>query len=105
MDILNQTVEQIKIGYTWGIGLYSIMPFILSMAVILFGIYFICNNDWNINKLFSFILVICIFIVGIGGLLAAIHAKPVYKEVNQYEVTIDSSASFHSIHDNYDIVG
>ena len=50
------------------------------------------------------LLTICIFIVGLAGWAAAFHAKPTYKEVKQYEVTINSLTPFHMIYDNYDII-
>lgn len=106
MTILNETIELIQNGYTWGISYRSILPFILGGAFIIFGIKIICNTEWKAgsNRLETLILTICIFIVGLAGCVAGFHTKPVYKEVKQYEVTISQFTPFRMIYDNYDII-
>ena len=111
MTILNETTELIQEGYTWGISYRSILPFILGGIFIIFGIKIICNAEWKAwkttessERLGTLILIICIFIVGLAGWAAAFHAKPTYKEVKQYEVTISPFTPFRMIYDNYDII-
>lgn len=108
MTILNETTELIQEGFTWGISYRSILPFVLGGIFIVFGIKIICNAEWKAiersERWGTLILTICIFIVGLAGWAAAFHAKPTYKEVKQYEVTINSLTPFYMIYDNYDII-
>lgn len=104
MTILNQTVELIKEGYTWGFNLSfsSIFLLIIGIGIIALGIYIIPDNGKNIVGVIIVLLIF--FSIGIGSLVSAFHTKPVYKEVSQYEVLLDETIPFHEIYDKYDII-
>ena len=103
MTILNQTVELIKEGYTWGFNLSfsSIFLLIIGIGMIALGIYITPNNSKNIGVI---VVLLILFSIGIGSLVSAFHTKPVYKEVSQYEVLLDETIPFHEIYDKYDII-
>lgn len=103
MTILNETVELIQEGYTWGfnLSLSSIFFLIIGIGMIAVCIYIIPDNRKDIQV----IIVLIIFLsLGIGSLVSAFHTKPVYKEVPQYEVIFDDTVPFHEIYDKYDII-
>lgn len=106
MTILNETTELIQEGYTWGVDLGSVrfwfLFFISSMITVLF-IWLLIDN-WH-EKIYLKIFCIVIILFGIfTWTVAAFHSKPVYKEVKQYEVTINPFIPFRMIYDNYDII-
>ena len=103
MTILNQTVELIKEGYTWGfnLSLSSIFLLIIGIGMIALGIYITPDNSKNIGVI---VVLLILFSIGIGAFVSAFHTKPVYKEVPQYEVLLDGTIPFHEVYDNYDII-
>ena len=104
MTILNQTVELIKEGYTWGFNLSfsSIFLLIIGIGMIALGVFIIPDNDKNIIGVI--VVLIILLSIGVGSLVSAFHTKPVYKEVSQYEVLLDETVPFHEIYDKYDII-
>ena len=104
MTILNQTVELIQEGYTWGFNLSfsSIFLLIIGIGMIVLGVFIIPDNDKNIIGVI--IVLIILLSIGVGSLVSAFHTKPVYKEVSQYEVLLDETVPFHEIYDKYDII-
>ena len=103
MTILNETVELIQEGYTWGFNLSfsSIFLLIIGIGMIALCIYIIPDDSKKANVI---IVLIIFFSVGIMALVSAFHTKPVYKEVPQYEVIFDSTISFQEIYNKYDII-
>ena len=104
MTILNQTVELIQEGYTWGFNLSfsSIFLLIIGIGMIVLGVFIIPDNDKNIIGVI--VVLIILLSIGVGSLVSAFHTKPVYKEVSQYEVLLDETVPFHEIYDKYDII-
>ena len=104
MTILNQTVELIQEGYTWGFNLSfsSIFLLIIGIGMIALGVFIIPDNDKNIIGVI--VVLIILLSIGVGSLVSAFHTKPVYKEVSQYEVLLDETVPFHEIYDKYDII-
>lgn len=105
MTILNETTELIQEGYTWGVDLSSGKFWILLiLGIVLAGLFgWVLFDNWH-EKIS--LKIFCIFMVlfGLLSVMTAFHTKPVYKEVNQYEVTISPFTPFRMIYDNYDII-
>ena len=103
MTILNQTINLVQDGYTWGFHLSwgSLYVLIIGFGFIIIGGYFIPKDKKHIGVFLCFL---CFCVIGIISVISAFHSKPTYREVYQYEVTIDDSISFHEIYDKYDII-
>ena len=103
MTILNETVELIQEGYTWGFNLSfsSIFLLVIGIGMIALCIYIIPDESKNIGVI---VFLIIFFSVGIVSLVSAFHTKPVYKEVPRYEVIFDDTVSFQEIYNKYDII-
>lgn len=105
MTILNQTVELIQKGYTWGIDWNSYKFWLLLIGglilILFFGWVLFDNSTEKIGlKLFC----ISTILFGIFSTTMAFHTKPVYKEIRQYEVLLDDIIPFHEVYDNYDLI-
>lgn len=105
MTILNQTVELIQKGYTWGVdwNSYRFWPLLIGglILVLFFGWVLFDNASEKIGlKLFCILTIL----FGIFATTMAFHTKPVYKEVRQYEVLLDDIIPFHEVYDNYDFI-
>ena len=103
MTILNQTVNLVKEGYTWGfhLSLGTIYLLIVGFSFIFIAAYIIPEDKKHIGVLLCFL---CLLILGIVSVISAFHSKPIYREVPQYEVIIDDSVAFHEIYDKYDVI-
>lgn len=103
MTILNETVELIQEGYTWGFHLSfsSIFLLIVGIGMIALCIYIIPDNSKSIGVI---IFLLIFFGIGIVSLVSAFHTKPVYREVPRYEVIFDDTVSFQEIYNKYDII-
>jgi hypothetical protein len=101
MTILNQTLEQIQIGDTYN---FASPLFIIIMGIaFIFCLFIILFCAWNEDLRFGIVMgMLSFLIIGIIGLCAA--KEPIYKDIPQYEVTINEDANFYDILDNYDII-
>ena len=103
MEILNQYTIKIIDHYVWGISPWIILSFILIGGGI--AILWIVIDSW-ITSFFSpidiFILILGIGLISLG--VVCCHLKPVYKEIQEYQVTINDTIPFNEITDNYDIM-
>lgn len=105
MTILNETTELIQKGYTWGTNLSSgKFWFLLISGLVIVGLFAWILFDNLQEKIGLKIFCIGMVLFGLLSVMTAFHTKPVYKEVKQYEVTINSLTPFHMIYDNYDII-
>ena len=101
MTISNQTVEYVKNGYTWGIGFQSI--FYLIAGSLCFALMYAASGDiWGepVGKC----VIISLVLFGLISFVNAFHTKPTYKEINQYEATIDENTLFYDVYNNYDVI-
>lgn len=107
MDIINETIQYIKIGETWGIDKGMLIPAILLTAVIIttvgFGIwsliyfYQIEQNIWEMIG--PGVLMLIVIVIGIS----LWHSKPVYKEVPEYTITINDTVTAKEFFDTYEL--
>lgn len=105
MTILNETVEKIQTGYTWGIygkGILLLLFGVVLVASIIYS-YFLIRLDWKEDWGVGFMLG-CLLLIGCVVVLCGVHTKPVYKEVPQYEVFLDEEVPFRDIYENYEII-
>ena len=103
MTILNETVEKIQTGYTWGIYGKGIILLLFGLILAASMLYFLINlnwkEDWSAGLMMGFIL-----FLGCLAILCGIHTKPVFKEVPQYEVLLNEEVPFRDIYENYEII-
>ena len=101
MTISNQTVEYVKNGYTWGIGFQSIFYFVVG-AICIALTYTASRDIWGepVGKC----VIISLVLFGLISFVNAFHTKPTYKEINQYEATIDENTLFYDVYNNYDVI-
>lgn len=107
MDIINETIQYIKIGETWGIDKGMLIPAILLTAVIItavcFGIwslilfYQIEQNIWEMIG--PGVLMLIVVVIGIS----LWHSKPIYKEVPEYTITINDTVTAKEFFDTYEL--
>ena len=99
MTILNETIELIQTGLTWGFGFsfWNIIFCILGILAIIICVYFIIDEGP------SFCISACL-VLGILVIISCFHTKPVYREIPQYEVIISEDTSFYDIYNNYDVI-
>ena len=103
MDIINETIQYIKIGETWGIDKGMLIPAILLTAVIIFGIwslilfYQIEQNIWEMIG--PGVLMLIVVVIGIS----LWHSKPIYKEVPEYTIAINDTVTAKEFFDTYEL--
>ena len=79
MTVLNQTIEQIKIGYTWGLSNESILLFLFGIILIVAGIFLIREIEWHgRNVVVTLFFTALVLVLGITLIVGGFHAKPVY---------------------------
>ena len=101
MTILNQTLEHIQIGeiYNFSSPLFILIMSIGAIFCIFIIVFLSLKADLGLGIMMG---VISVIIVGLIGTCVA--REPIYKDIPQYEVTIDENANFYDILDNYDII-
>lgn len=103
MEILNQYTVEIVDHYVWGISPWIILSFILiGGGIIIF---------WNVidSWIISFFSPMDIFIIITGCCLIFLgilcwHLKPVYREIQEYQITVNDTTTFNEITNNYEIM-
>jgi hypothetical protein len=103
MEILNQYTVEIVDHYVWGISPWIILSFILIGGGIV--IFWNVIDSWSIS-FFSFM---DIFIIISGCCLICLgilcwHVKPVYREIQEYQITVNDTTTFNEITNNYEIM-
>lgn len=102
MTILNQTLEHIQIGeiYNFSSPLFILVMSIGAILSILAIVFIAKEGDLGLGIMTG---IVSFIIVGFAG-VSAIAREPIYKDIPQYEVTIDEDANFYDILDTYDII-
>lgn len=106
MTILNEYVEQVQVGSTWGWSWPSLLATAVGIFIGAFLIYAIIHhNEFTfddmpmvIGAIFVFILMVTLAIYGFS------EGKPIYKEETRYEVLIDNTVGAKDFLDNYQIL-
>ena len=106
MTILNEYIEQVEIGSTWGWSFCGLLAAALAIFLGAFLIYAIIHhNEFTVDDMpmvigasLVFILMVVLTIVGFSS------GKPIYKEETRYEVLIDNSIGARDFLDNYEII-
>ena len=101
MEILNQTIVQIPVDFY--INFHHPAFIIISIVCVIIIIFFITESIQEHSLLLGIIISIGILIISLG-LSTSLARTPIYREVTQYEVTINPDTNFYDILDNYDIV-
>ena len=103
MEILNQYTVEIVDHYVWGVSPWIILSFILFGAgiILIWGVI----DGW----IFSFFDPMDIFILITGGCLICLsvlcwHLKPIYREIQEYQITVNDTTTFNEITNNYEIM-
>jgi len=101
MTILNQTLEHIQVGeiYNFSSPLFILVAGIGSIFCIFFVIFLARNADLGLGIMMGIVSVIIVGLIG-----TCVAREPIYKDIPQYEATIDEDANFYNILDNYDII-
>lgn len=102
MTILNQTTKKITTGYTWGIGYQSI--FYIITGALCFTVAYWAGKDIQLDTTGKCIM-ISLILIGIVAFVSAIHTKFTYREVNEYEATINPTTPFYMVYNHYDVIG
>ena len=101
MEILNQTVVQVPVDFYIN---FHHPGFIIASIICVIGIVFLITESIQDHiLLFGIVFSIAILFICFG-LSMSLARTPIYQEVTQYEVTINSDTNFYDILDNYDIV-
>lgn len=103
MEILNQYTVEIVDHYIWGVSPWIILSFILIGAgiILIWGVI----DGWIIG--FFDPTEIFIFILGCGLIFLSVlcwHVKPVYREVQEYQITVNDTTTFNEITNSYEIM-
>ena len=106
MTVLNEYIEQVKVGYTWGWSFGGLLAAALAIFIGAFLIYAIIHHNeltsddmpMVIGAILVFILMVVLTIFGFS------NGKPVYKEETRYEVLIDNTIGAKDLLDNYQIL-
>ena len=108
MDIINETIQYIKIGETWGTTEGMLGP---TIALTLGIIIAICFGTWatiacyRVEKNpFGIILPITLMVIAVIMAIEIWHSKPVYKEVPEYTITINDTVTAKEFFDKYDLI-
>ena len=107
MDIINETIQYIKIGETWGIDKGMLIPAILLTLII---ITTVCFGIWSLIHFYQIeqnlwemigpgVLMLIVIVIGIS----LWHSKPVYKEVSEYTITINDTVTAKEFFDTYEL--
>ena len=107
MDIINETIQYVPIGETWGVGKGMLIPTIILtlglIVVIGFGIWatIICyrveKNPFGTILPAALIFIVIIMVIWLW------HNKPVYKEVPEYTITINDTVTAKEFFDTYEL--
>lgn len=107
MDIINETIQYVKIGETWGTDNGMLIPAILLTIVI---ITTVCFGIWSLIRCYQIeqsiwgmigpgVLMLITIVIGIS----LWHSKPVYKEVPEYTITINDTVTAKEFFDTYEL--
>jgi len=107
MDIINETIQYIKIGETWGTTGGMLGP---TIALTIGIIIAICFGTWatiacyRVEKNpFGIILPITLMVIAVIAAIEIWHSKPVYKEVPEYTITINDTVTAKEFFDTYEL--
>ena len=118
MDIIDETIQYVKIGETWGTDKGMLIPTILLTIVI---ITTVCLGVWDLichyqieqniqgkkgrikQNIWEMIVpgVLMLIVIVVGVLFW--HSKPVYKEVPEYTITINDTVTAKEFFDTYEL--
>ena len=107
MNIINETIQYVKIGETWGTDNGMLIPAILLTIVI---ITTVCFGIWSLIRCYQIeqsiwgmigpgALMLIVIVVGISFW----HSKPIYKEVPEYTITINDTITAKEFFDTYEL--
>lgn len=81
------------VGYTWGLGWFSIFFIIISIFIFL-AAYFIKR---------PLIIVIFLYLVAIFSLVCACHMKPITKNIIEYKIECNDEAKVNDFFDRFEL--
>jgi len=107
MNIINETIQYVRIGETWGTDKGMLIPIILATIALIIAVYFgfqdliryyhhrrdTCSAGYG--------MLILTTAIALGVVLW--HSKPIYKEVIEYTITIDDTVTAKEFFDKYEL--